>query len=44
MSVRLDATGVCCFIMNAGSATQITGFDTWMPRDWWRHLKTRYRY
>ncbi len=37
-------TGVCCFIMNAGSGTQITEFDTWMLRDWWRHLKSRYGY
>ncbi|MEU6411982.1 cellulose-binding domain-containing protein [Microbispora sp. NPDC046933] len=37
-------TGVCCFIMNAGSATQITEFDKWMLRDWWRHLKSRYGY
>lgn len=27
------------FIMKAGSATQITEFDKWMLRDWWRHLK-----
>ncbi|WP_083502073.1 cellulose-binding domain-containing protein [Sphaerimonospora mesophila] len=37
-------TGVCCFIMNAGSAAQITEFDKWMLRDWWRHLKNRYGY
>lgn len=37
-------TGQCCFIMNAGSATQITEFDAWMLRDWWRHLKSRYGY
>jgi hypothetical protein len=35
-------TGVCCFIMKAGTATQITEFDRWMFRDWWRHLKSRY--
>jgi hypothetical protein len=35
-------TGVCCFIMKAGSASQITEFDRWMFRDWWRHLKNRY--
>jgi hypothetical protein len=35
-------TGVCCFIMKAGSSGQITEFDTWMFRDWWRHLKNRY--
>lgn len=37
-------TGQCCFIMNAGSAAQITEFDAWMLRDWWRHLKGRYGY
>jgi hypothetical protein len=35
-------TGVCCFLMKAGSASQITEFDAWMFRDWWRHLKSRY--
>ena len=30
------------FIMKAGSATQITEFDKWMVRDFWRHLKNRY--
>jgi hypothetical protein len=35
-------TGVSSFIMKAGSATQITEFDKWMLRDWWRHLKNRY--
>jgi hypothetical protein len=30
------------FIMKAGSATQITEFDKWMFRDFWRHLKSRY--
>jgi hypothetical protein len=35
-------TGVCCFVMKAGSAAQITEFDKWMFRDWWRHLKSRY--
>ncbi|MDX2532693.1 hypothetical protein [Streptomyces scabiei] len=35
-------TGQCCFLMKAGSATQITEFDTWMFRDFWRHLKSRY--
>ncbi len=35
-------TGVGGFIMKAGSATQITEFDKWMLRDWWRHLKNRY--
>lgn len=28
--------------MLAGSATQITDFDGWMMRDWWRNLKSRY--
>ena len=37
-------TGVCCFIMKAGSASSITEFDRWMLRDWWRHLKSRYGY
>ena len=35
-------TGQCCFLMKAGSATRITEFDTWMLRDFWRHLKSRY--
>lgn len=35
-------TGVCCFLMKAGSASSITEFDAWMFRDWWRHLKSRY--
>ncbi|KAF1847452.1 uncharacterized protein K460DRAFT_414198 [Cucurbitaria berberidis CBS 394.84] len=33
--------GVTNFVMNAGSATEITEFDAWMARDWWRHLKTQ---
>ncbi|MBT2439174.1 cellulose-binding domain-containing protein [Streptomyces sp. ISL-36] len=37
-------TGVSRFIMNAGSATEITPFDQWMLRDFWRHLKSRYGY
>ncbi|MDQ0905829.1 hypothetical protein ACGFXB_31690 [Streptomyces canus] len=37
-------TGQCCFLMKAGSATQITDFDKWMLRDFWRHLKSRYGY
>lgn len=37
-------TGVSSFIMNAGSATEITTFDQWMLRDFWRHLKNRYGY
>jgi len=35
-------TGVGGFLMQAGSAAQITDFDAWMFRDWWRHLKSRY--
>ncbi|RHZ49399.1 uncharacterized protein CDV56_106059 [Aspergillus thermomutatus] len=35
-------TGQTNFIMLAGSATEITEFDVWMVRDWWRHLKNRY--
>ncbi|KAE8315149.1 hypothetical protein BDV41DRAFT_531988 [Aspergillus transmontanensis] len=35
-------TGQTSFIMLAGSAMQITEFDAWMARDWWRHLKSRY--
>lgn len=27
------------FIMMAGSAMEITEFDAWMLRDWWRKLK-----
>ncbi|TFK99359.1 hypothetical protein BDV98DRAFT_606204 [Pterulicium gracile] len=30
------------FVMKTGSATQITDFDGWMLRDWWRNLKGRY--
>ncbi|MEV0131960.1 hypothetical protein AB0H83_26285 [Dactylosporangium sp. NPDC050688] len=37
-------SGVGGFIMKAGSAAQITEFDAWMLRDWWRHLKNRYGY
>ena len=37
-------TGVGGFLMKAGSAAQITEFDAWMLRDWWRHLKNRYGY
>lgn len=37
-------TGVGGFIMNAGSATEITEFDKWMVRDFWRHIKSRYGY
>ncbi len=34
--------GVGGFLMKAGTAGRITEFDTWMARDWWRHLKSRY--
>ncbi|KAF2105897.1 hypothetical protein BDV96DRAFT_607818 [Lophiotrema nucula] len=34
--------GVTNFIMLAGSAMEITEFDAWMARDWWRNLKSRY--
>jgi hypothetical protein len=37
-------TGQCCFLMKANTTPQITEFDTWMLRDWWRHLKSRYGY
>ncbi|KAF2846381.1 hypothetical protein T440DRAFT_501779 [Plenodomus tracheiphilus IPT5] len=32
-------TGVTNFVMLAGSAMEITEFDAWMARDWWRNLK-----
>ncbi|KAJ0109803.1 hypothetical protein J7T55_004353 [Diaporthe amygdali] len=35
-------TGQTSFIMMAGSAMEITDFDAWMARDWWRHIKSRY--
>ncbi|KAF1995475.1 hypothetical protein P154DRAFT_610822 [Amniculicola lignicola CBS 123094] len=35
-------TGVTNFIMLAGSSMEITEFDAWMVRDWWRNLKSRY--
>ncbi|SEH03284.1 hypothetical protein SAMN05444920_1352 [Nonomuraea solani] len=35
-------SGVGGFLMKAGSAAQITEFDAWMFRDWWRHLRSRY--
>lgn len=35
-------SGVTNFIMLAGSAMEITEFDAWMARDWWRNLKSRY--
>jgi len=28
------------FVMMAGSAFQVTEFDAWMLRDWYRRLKT----
>ncbi|KAF2713482.1 hypothetical protein K504DRAFT_487880 [Pleomassaria siparia CBS 279.74] len=31
--------GQTSFVMMAGSATEITEFDAWMLRDWWRKLK-----
>jgi hypothetical protein len=37
-------SGVGGFLMKAGSAAEITEFDAWMFRDWWRHLKNRYGY
>ncbi|WP_019434491.1 hypothetical protein [Streptomyces sp. AA0539] len=35
-------TGVPNFLMKAGTATQVTEFDVWMARDFWRHMKYRY--
>ncbi|MFD5316745.1 hypothetical protein [Streptomyces sp. NPDC127098] len=35
-------TGVGGFLMKAGTASQITEFDRWMARDFWRHLRSRY--
>ncbi|OAL48271.1 hypothetical protein IQ07DRAFT_589091 [Pyrenochaeta sp. DS3sAY3a] len=32
-------SGVTNFIMLAGSSMEITEFDAWMARDWWRNLK-----
>ncbi|KAF7187000.1 hypothetical protein HII31_11609 [Pseudocercospora fuligena] len=32
--------GQSSFIMMAGSAMEVTEFDAWMLRDWWRRLKT----
>ena len=31
--------GQTSFVMMAGSAMEITEFDAWMLRDWWRKLK-----
>jgi hypothetical protein len=31
--------GQTSLIMMAGSAVEITEFDAWMLRDWWRKLK-----
>ncbi|WP_110517827.1 cellulose-binding domain-containing protein [Herpetosiphon llansteffanensis] len=39
-----NPTGINGFLMKAGSASQITEFDKWMLRDFWRHLKSRYGY
>ncbi|KAF2030788.1 hypothetical protein EK21DRAFT_100262 [Setomelanomma holmii] len=39
---ELGHTGVTNFIMLAGSSMEITDFDAWMARDWWRNLKSRY--
>lgn len=36
-------SGVDGFIMKAGSAVELSEFDKWMLRDWWRHLAYRYR-
>lgn len=35
-------TGQNSFVMLAGSSPRVTEFDSWMFRDWWRHLKSRY--
>lgn len=35
-------TGVGGFLMKAGSASEVTEFDYWMARDFWRHLRDRY--
>ncbi|MDT0442221.1 hypothetical protein [Streptomyces johnsoniae] len=35
-------TGAGGFLMKAGAASHVTEFDTWMARDFWRHLKDRY--
>lgn len=37
-----NPSGMGGFVMKTGSATQITDFDGWMLRDWWRNLKGRY--
>jgi hypothetical protein len=34
--------GETSFIMLSGCATEVTEFDVWMVRDWWRYLKSRY--
>ena len=36
-------TGQESFIMNAGSSMEVTEFDIWMMRDWWRNLASRYK-
>jgi hypothetical protein len=35
-------TGVGGFLMQAGSASEVTEFDYWMARDFWRHVRDRY--
>ncbi|APU16658.1 MULTISPECIES: hypothetical protein [Actinoalloteichus] len=35
-------TGVGGFLMKAGTASQVTEFDAWMFKDFWRHLRSRY--
>lgn len=35
-------TDVDGFLMKAGTAAEITEFDKWMFRDFWRHMKYRY--
>jgi hypothetical protein len=32
------AKGDSNFVMKSGSAFEVTEFDAWMLRDWWRHL------
>lgn len=35
-------SGVGGFLMKAGSASEVTEFDAWMFKDFWRHLRDRY--
>jgi hypothetical protein len=35
--------GIKSFLMRGGTASQITEFDKWMFRNYWRHLKNRYK-